>query len=303
MAETIKELEMYPYFYCANFIHKSSIIRDDSCPENFSRDHPFASYISTMVACFAGKMLANGLLGLPIVDPWGESANVLLATIMWYLMNYSPFDIFHTFTAFMPVELVLGIMVEIFRCNRIYEGVNLAFDKYDSSPLIILSIGTICGNGIRFIELAHRLVRGLWTPNEVEFMMPTCNTRASFLVSLIFWAFHDDITPCLYTMALFLLLVLKCMCFWVGNPYFMLENLIYQLTIGVWDFISRLLSKKGMELPEIQIELPDSTEIIPGPAPAPAPEPSPCSSAVVKRPRRESRSRSRSRKRSCSRKR
>lgn len=287
MAYMIRDLEMFPYFYGANFIHKSSIIRCDACPDNFSRQHPFASYISTMVACFAGNMLANSLLGLPIVDPWGDSTNVLMATVTWYLMNYSPFDIFHTLSKLLPLRVIVGVMVEIFRCNRIYEGVNLGFERYDNSPLIILSIATICGNGIRFIELIHRLIRGLWNPNEVEFMMPSCDTRASFIVSLIFWMFYYDMSDNIYAIALALLLVLKGLCVWVGNPYCMVENLLYQLTIGIWETVSRLVFKK---------EMTGSCETTPDLGAVAAP----CTSRTNCARRK---SRSPSRKRSCSRRR
>lgn len=281
--ETIKDMDMFPYFYAANFIHKSNIIRDDSYPEEFSREHPFASYISTMIACFAGSMLSNGLLGLPVIDPWSDTQLVLLATIMWYLVNFSPFDIFHGISLKLPAQLIIGIMVEMYRCNKIYEGINLGFDKYNESAFIILSIGTISGNGIRFIEMIHRLVRGLWSPEEVEFMMPSCDTRASFVASLLFWKFYDDITPCIYTGVLCYLLVMKFMCISVGNPYSMVENLIYKMTIGAWASFSGFLSKKGIDLPEIEIEIADlipddpMPDPIPDPEPEPEPDPSPCS--------------------------
>lgn len=300
--DTIKELDMFPYFYCANFIHKSMIIRNDSYPEEFSRDHPFASYISTMVACFAGNIMSNALLGLPIVDPWSDTQLVIMASIMWYLINYSPFDVFHKIYSIMPAELMIGLMVEIYRCNKIYEGINLASDKYSESPFVIIAIGTVSGNGIRFIEMLHRLVRGLWSPDEVEFMMPSCDTRSSLIASILFWKFYNDVTSCFYVMVLSYLIIMKLLCIWMGNPYSMVENLIYKLTIGVWYSLSGLVFRKSIEMPAMEI---DVTEIIPDPLPAPDPipepdpePPSPCTfgSAAGKRGKR-SRSRSKTRRR------
>lgn len=249
--ETIMDTEMYPYFYAANFIHKSNIVRDDSTPLDFSRHHPFASWASTMLACFAHKMLVNAALAIPIIDPWQDSRQVVMATIIWYLINYSIFDITHTVTKLRIVQLVVCIMVELFRTQQIFEGVNLAMEKYSSSPFIALSIGTISGSGVRFMLLVHRLFRGIWIPEDVEFMTPSFDTRSSFVAALVFWNAYGDVTSNVYLSVCVFLLMVKAMTLWFGNPFSFAEKLLFNLTIGVWDRMSRLFSRKKAEPVEL----------------------------------------------------
>lgn len=241
-------LEMYPFFDLANFIHKSNVIREDAGANTFSREHPFASWAATMVACFAQKMLANALLAEPIVDPWQDSALVIMATMTWYLLNYSPFDIVYNCTKMLPCPIILAVMVEIYRENQIYEGVMNAGGKgiLDCSPLYVLTIGTIYGNGLRFLLLLLRLIRGVWTPEEIEFMTPSCDTRSSFIASLAFYMI-DDITPNIYLLVLVFLLAMKAMRLWMCNPFSYVESLLYHATIGVWDKVSSKVMPKEVE--------------------------------------------------------
>lgn len=255
-AEAIMELEMFPMFYAANFIDKSNVIRDDSTPSEFSREHPFASWVSTMAACFSQKMLGNALLAIPIIDPWQDSRLVVMATIIWYFINFSIFDMVHKVSRFRVTQVIVGIMVEIFRVNQIYDGVNVAMEKYDNAPFIALSIGTLSGNGIRFMLLIHRLCRGIWIPEDVEFMTPSCDTRSSLVASFIFWYVHGDMFPEVYMRVLIFLLIMKALRLWKINPYRFIENFIYHLTIGIWDTLSSFRTRKvDVEIPE-EIELP-----------------------------------------------
>lgn len=255
--QKVMDLEMFPLFHAANFIHKSNLVRDDSTQSEFSRDHPFASWASTMVACFSQKMLANSLLAVPIIDPWQDSRLVVMATIIWYLINYSLLDIIHTLTKIRFVQMIVAIMVEWFRTNQIYEGVNLAMEKYDSAPFIALTIGTISGNGIGFMLLIHRLFRGIWIPEDVEFMTPSCDTRSSFIASVIFWYSHADMRPDIYLRVLVFLLVIKALTLWLFNPFRLVEKLIFSLTIGLWDTLSKILSRKKV------VEVPSEEDLIP----------------------------------------
>lgn len=261
MADWYWSLEMYPFFDLANCLHKAIAIREDSGSNTFSREHPFASWIATMVACFAQKMLANALLARPIVDPWADSALVVMATMTWYLINYSPFDIVYNVTQKIPCPLIIAVMVEVYRENQIYEGtMNASGLILDYSPLYVLTIGTIYGNGLRFLLLIHRLIRGVWTPEEIEFMTPSCETRMSFVASLIFYMVYD-VTPTIYLCVFFFLLTMKAMTLWVPNPFSYVETLLYNGTIGVWDRISSKAMPKEV------------AAVAPAPAPAPTSAP------------------------------
>merc|ERR1712123_543231 len=59
----------------------------------FSRSNPLATWLATMTASFAGSMIANPLLGKPIMGALSNEYNVLLATIIWWGVFYSPGDL------------------------------------------------------------------------------------------------------------------------------------------------------------------------------------------------------------------
>ena len=50
----------------------------------FSRKHPFALWIGAMLYIFAGSMLANALLGEPMLTPLKNNNQLLLATSVWW---------------------------------------------------------------------------------------------------------------------------------------------------------------------------------------------------------------------------
>jgi TRIC channel len=66
------------------------------CISTFRR-HPLSCWLSSMVVCFAGSFLANFLLGEPMVATFKRHEDIVLATVVWYLIFYSPFDIVSLF--------------------------------------------------------------------------------------------------------------------------------------------------------------------------------------------------------------
>lgn len=44
----------------------------------FSRRHPLSCWLASMVVCFAGNILANFLLGEPIIAPFKKHDDIIL---------------------------------------------------------------------------------------------------------------------------------------------------------------------------------------------------------------------------------
>lgn len=72
-----------------------------------------------MLVVFAGGMVAAGLLGEPILGPLKNSPQLLVATICWYVVFYTPFDIGYKVSKFLPVKLVASGMKEIYRAKKV----------------------------------------------------------------------------------------------------------------------------------------------------------------------------------------
>lgn len=146
-----------------------------------------------MLVVFAGGMVASALLGEPILAPLKNSPQLLVATICWYIVFYTPFDIGYKVSKFLPVKLVASAMKEIYRAKKvraweklaclsvsslfffakIHDGVVHAAKLYPNAYIIMIIIGTLKGNGAGFTKLLERLIRGAWTPTAMEFMQPS----------------------------------------------------------------------------------------------------------------------------------
>ena len=87
MAEKLKNLKMFPYFEIAHSLLSALSVRKDlgSEAKNFSRKHPLACWISTMLVMFSGGMIFNGLLGNAILTPFKNTPEIILGTFIWYV--------------------------------------------------------------------------------------------------------------------------------------------------------------------------------------------------------------------------
>lgn len=48
-----------------------------------SRRHPMASWLCAMLHCFGSYILADLLLGEPLIDSFGNNSSILLASAVW----------------------------------------------------------------------------------------------------------------------------------------------------------------------------------------------------------------------------
>lgn len=156
--------------------------------QNFTRRHPFSCWLSTMLMCFSGPILANFLLGESPIKDFLHYQHLLLATVCWYLIFYSPFDLFDRFIRFLPIRALIGVGKEILRTKKIYTGVHSTLALYPDGYIIVVLIGAIKGKTILFegktkdmcsgcggsiMSSIDRFIRGVWLPNQHEFLFPS----------------------------------------------------------------------------------------------------------------------------------
>jgi hypothetical protein len=58
-----------------------------------SRSHPLACWVSAMLSCFAGGVLVAPLCGEPLLAAFADGAKVLIASLLWFLIYYTPHDL------------------------------------------------------------------------------------------------------------------------------------------------------------------------------------------------------------------
>lgn len=253
MANQVIKLKMFPYFDIAHSLLCAIAVREDlgAGAQGFSRKHPLACWLSTMLMIFSGGMVANGLLGEPILAPLKNTPQLLVGTIVWYVVFYTPFDIGYKVGKFLPFKIAASAMKEIYRCKKIHDGVTHAAKLYPNAYIIMIIIGTLKGNGAGFTKLLERLIRGAWTPTAMEFMQPSFYTKASVVASIIFVLDKKtDLISAPHALVYFGIVIflvyfkLSSILLGIHDPFVPFENLFCALFLGgIWDSLAKLLGK------------------------------------------------------------
>lgn len=155
---------------------------------SFSRKHPFSCWLSCMLMSFAGSFLSCFLLGEPVITPLKRHDDVLLGSLVWYLVFYSPFDVFFKLSRWFPVKMTLSVLKEVQRAHKIAAGVKHASKIYPESYLVQILVGVAKGAGSGVVKIVEQLARGTWIPTSHEILRPSFTTKACVIASLVFTA-------------------------------------------------------------------------------------------------------------------
>lgn len=257
VASIVAKLKMYPYFDVANYILMSMMVREDAHPpptsdaQVLSRKHPLASWFSTMLMCFASIMLTNVILGEPPITPFTNQRDLLTATVVWYVLNYSPFDITYKLCKFLPFKVVIYCMKEIQRASKVLHGVHFAMKIYPNEWVIICVVGVLKGAGYYYMRMFERLVRGTWIPTSNEILQPTLATKACLIASILFVLEHEDVLDVshhhlyLGVVGMFIFFRLLYLLVGIHNPFLLFERFLCAIFFGgIFDAIRRALTAK-----------------------------------------------------------
>lgn len=253
LANQVTKLKMFPYFDIAHSVLCALAVREDLGPgaQAFSRKHPMSCWLSTMLVIFAGGMLCNGLLGEPILAPLKNTPQLIVATVVWYIIFYTPFDIGYKVAKFLPVKVVFSAMKEVYRCKKVYDGVTHAAKIYPNAYVIMILIGTLKGNGAGFTKILERLIRGVWTPTAMEFMQPSFYTKSCLAASIIFVLDKKtDLISAPHALVYFGIVIffvyfkLSSILLGIHDPFIPFENLFCALFLGgIWDSLAKILGR------------------------------------------------------------
>uniref|UniRef100_A0A5K4EAR5 Trimeric intracellular cation channel type B-A n=1 Tax=Schistosoma mansoni TaxID=6183 RepID=A0A5K4EAR5_SCHMA len=162
VADSLFKLRMYPYFDIANYILMSISVKEDtpqSGSVSFSRRHPFSCWLATMLMCFGGAILSNFITGSPLFECFDDTISVLTATVVWYLINYFPFDLLYRFCKILPVRLLVCSLKEVQRAKKIFIGVHHGLHLFPQSPVMCVLLGLLKAlQKFRCLPLSHIIV-------------------------------------------------------------------------------------------------------------------------------------------------
>ena len=110
---------------------------------------------------------------------------------------------------------------------------------FPNAYLIMIIIGAVKGNGSSFVKLGERLIRGLWTPEAVEFLRPSFATKASVAAAAIFVLDKKtDLISAPHALVYFGIVIffvyfkMSSMLLGINDPFLPFENLFSALCLG-----------------------------------------------------------------------
>ncbi|XP_037402006.1 trimeric intracellular cation channel type B isoform X2 [Pygocentrus nattereri] len=139
-----------------------------------------------MLYCFGGAVLSGIIMAEAPVAPLANSTNVLLASLMWYLVFYSPLDALYSCATVLPVRLVLTGMKEVTRTWKVLSGVVQASKKYQDGLFVMIAVGWAKGAGGGLISNFEQLVRGVWKPETNELLKMSYPTKVTLIGAVLF---------------------------------------------------------------------------------------------------------------------
>lgn len=182
----MSKLSMYPLFDIAHYIVSLMALKEQPGAMAVARRSPFACWFSSMLFCFGGAVLSNLLLAEPPVAPLSNDGNVLLASIIWYLVFYCPQDLVYRSAALLPIRLVLSVMKEVTRTWKVLGGVAQAQKHYKDGILVMIAVGWAKGAGGGLISNFEQLARGVWKPETNELLNMSYPTKVTLMGAVLF---------------------------------------------------------------------------------------------------------------------
>jgi len=222
--------DSYPAFDVCHIILCCLAVRKET-GRDFAWDRPVGTWACCMIASFAGSLIANPLLGKPILAAFSNEHLLLLATIIYLVTFFFPGDIGYKFVKLMPVYATVCTIKEIYRALKISKGLKEGASFKSDSIFIPVLIATIKGNGSGFMTPITRVVRGEWKPAANEIFKPSVTTKMCFIVGLALCVLDDKINDLIYLAAVGLFVSVKLASVFGEpiDPIKPLENVLFRL--------------------------------------------------------------------------
>merc|ERR1719348_1827097 len=138
-----------------------------------------------MTASFAGSMIANPLLGKPILGAISNEYNVILATLIWWGVFFSPGDIIYSLAKNQVLYVPICVIKEIYRGKKTLGGISDAAKVFPDQALLMVLIGLIKGNGSGFMKPLTKLICGKWEPGRSELLSMSVTSKECLVAAIL----------------------------------------------------------------------------------------------------------------------
>lgn len=231
-----------PWLDICHFILSTLTVREE-VGIAFTRSHPLATWLATIISCFAGSLLVNPLLGQPILGAVSNESSLLLASLVSWLILYSPGDVAYKAVKTKLAYVPICVLKEIYRVEKILGGIISAGKIYPGHEVIMVMVGVLKGNGSGFIKPITSLLCGQWTPARSEILSPSVTSKGCLVAAVLLVADISGLMPrplagdLLYLCSVSLMVLVKLTGL-LGqplDPYLPLERGVHLLTGELWD--------------------------------------------------------------------
>ncbi|XP_049496106.1 trimeric intracellular cation channel type A [Panthera uncia] len=239
LALSFSRVPLFPVFDLSYFIVSILYLKYEPGAVELSRRHPLASWLCAMLHCFGSYILADLLLGEPLIDYFSNNSSVLLASAVWYLIFFCPLDLFYKCVCFLPVKLIFVAMKEVVRVRKIAVGIHHAHHHYHHGWFVMIATGWVKGSGVALMSKFEQLLRGVWKPETNEILHMSFPTKASLYGAILFTLQQTRWLPVSKASLTFIFTVfmVSCKVFLTathshGSPFDVLEGYICPVLFG-----------------------------------------------------------------------
>lgn len=157
---------MFPFFDIAHYLVSVMALKRQPGAAAEARKNPLSSWFTAMLHCFGGGILSCVLLAEPPLRFLANNTNILLASSIWYIIFFCPYDLVSQGYSFLPVQLLAAGMKEVTRTWK------------------------IVGAGGSIITNFEQLAKGSWKPQGDEWLKMSYPAKVTLLGSIIFTFQH-----------------------------------------------------------------------------------------------------------------
>ena len=141
-----------------------------------------------------GGVAVNLLVGNQPLAVFENNDAVLQACVIWFLIFYTPRNLFTRTLNKISIFGVVLLCKEILRAKKVQKGVTIGHKAYSASLLnpIILGVVASCGGG--FIKNSSNLFTSLWTTDSIKSYSSSFITKTCILTSFFHSFILEDTT-------------------------------------------------------------------------------------------------------------
>ena len=182
----VYSVPIFPYLWIPHCIMMSLAVRATVGGVKFAKSHPLACYMMAVVYTFPGGILASIALAEPPLAFLANTPSMVTMSITWYLIFFSPYDVFAKLIASMHLRYPLGFLQDFQRIQLVISAVQTIHALHPNTLLYPIVIATIKSSGLMFIKYVEAILFNVKLPTG--FTVPNHTSKTCILAAVLFTA-------------------------------------------------------------------------------------------------------------------